>query len=292
MFVSAQYDVGNPDHHLRRSNGQFIPPLQSRRRLKESGGMFQGWRAVVVLKDMKIQEAYRTILELGGAKVERWTVRHLSDLTSDQVLQLTHVVSQPELLLNKDFQNYLRIEGANTVPTVHPGYVEDWLLGMEPQSLNPYDIRREAPKTPTQKEKVINSPRFSPLTPPRSVSSPALQSTPDSTKPSRPHHIPNMTPAPVLQPHSLGREPPDTSSSSVSGLSRKREDTGLQRGRKRAIRDEADQEAIDIMPSPDTSTGHGVSGGRGFSRRRPSSPHVIIDIASSPELDTEEVWLD
>ena len=35
---------------------------------------------ITVLKYMKIQEAFRTILKLGGAKVERWTVRHLSDL--------------------------------------------------------------------------------------------------------------------------------------------------------------------------------------------------------------------
>ena len=35
---------------------------------------------ITVLKYMKIQEAFLTIPKLGGAKVERWTVRQLSDL--------------------------------------------------------------------------------------------------------------------------------------------------------------------------------------------------------------------
>ena len=113
-----------------------------RQKVKKDGGVFKNWSTVVIIDDQKCQETYRMILELGGAKVARWTVKHLSDLNTNQMESITHVISHPNMLLNEDFQEFLRKndETAN-IPVLAYIYVGDYLVKPSIPSISLYNIR-------------------------------------------------------------------------------------------------------------------------------------------------------
>ena len=125
-----------------------------------------GWNAVVIMDDLNMQEIYRRILELGGkdncchctafwlvntlnhsswsgGKVEKWTARHLSDLTQDSLKKITHVISHPNMLTNEDFQRFLQNNDQTArVPTLAYIYIGDCLTNACFPSPDNYDIRQ------------------------------------------------------------------------------------------------------------------------------------------------------
>ena len=126
-----------------QSPGQLcISPLHIRQKIKNEGGIFKNWMAVVIMDDLRYQETYRMILELGGAKVARWTVKHLSDLDVSEMKSITHVISHPNMLLNENFQEFLR-KNKNTsmIPVLAYIFVGDFLTKSS-TSMDMYDIRK------------------------------------------------------------------------------------------------------------------------------------------------------
>ncbi len=121
-----------------------ISPLHMRQKIKKEGGVFRNWRAVVIMDDQRYQETYRMILELGGAKVARWTVKHLSDLDDNEMKSITHVISHPNMLLNENFQEFLRKnKETSNIPVLAYIYVGDFLVksSSSMSAMDPYDIR-------------------------------------------------------------------------------------------------------------------------------------------------------
>ena len=147
-FLLDQFDIGSPSHPLRQENRLFIPTLSARERVKKEGGMFRNWRAVVIIEDIKLQEIYRKILELGGAKVEKWTSKHLSDLNPSQMKAITHLISHPNMLMNEDFQSFMTKNDQNDpysrIPTLAFIYVGDYLVKETIPPMEPYDLRQTA----------------------------------------------------------------------------------------------------------------------------------------------------
>lgn len=78
-----EFDIGNPQNHMRKNSKFFIPTLSERQAVKANGGAFREWHVVVLIEDKdgnRQQEIYRRLLEIGGAKVKRWTIKHLQNL--------------------------------------------------------------------------------------------------------------------------------------------------------------------------------------------------------------------
>ena len=101
--------------------------------------MFSTWRAVVLLEDQRQQEIYRRILELGGARVERWTVQHLVDLPQEQLANITHIISHPNLIRNLTFAQFMNDN--KNVPVLAYIYVGDFLIKKPHPLPDNYDIR-------------------------------------------------------------------------------------------------------------------------------------------------------
>ena len=101
------FDVGREEEQRVGRDKIFVPPLQARMRGRQEGGVFRGWRVVVLLEEPRQKEVYRRILELGGAKVERWTLQHLRDLQqqrSAELAAISLIVARPNGLMNTDFR--------------------------------------------------------------------------------------------------------------------------------------------------------------------------------------------
>ena len=124
----------------------FIHPLTERQRLKKEGGIFKDWTAVVVMDDVNLQDVYRRLLELGGAKVKKWTSKHLSDLKPAQLKTITHIFSRPQMMLNEDFQTFLanNDKQSKVIPVLAYIYIGDFLTKQLPPVADLYDIRRSA----------------------------------------------------------------------------------------------------------------------------------------------------
>ena len=120
-----------------------IKPLAVRSKVKQEGGVFQGWNAVVIMDDRAMQDIYRRILELGGGKVEKWTAKHLADLNETCMKRITHVISHPNMLTNEDFQQFLQTNDKSVrVPNLAYIYVGDCLTRPCFPSPDNYDIRQ------------------------------------------------------------------------------------------------------------------------------------------------------
>ena len=101
------FDVGREEEQRAGRERLYVPPLQARMRGSQQGGVFKGWRVVVLLDEPRQKEVYRRILELGGAKVERWTLQHLRDLQqqrSPELAAVSLIVARPNGLMNTDFR--------------------------------------------------------------------------------------------------------------------------------------------------------------------------------------------
>ena len=140
-----RFDVGSPNHPLNMMGNLSIKPLAERRKLKAEGGIFKNWTAVVVLDNISMQGVYRRILELGGAKVEKWTLKHLADLKQADMKRLTHVISHPNMLVNTDFQEFLRkIDDRSKIHTLAYIFVGECLVKDPPPIPRNFDIRIRA----------------------------------------------------------------------------------------------------------------------------------------------------
>eukprot|EP00092_Neocalanus_flemingeri_P019112 GFUD01020702.1.p1 GENE.GFUD01020702.1~~GFUD01020702.1.p1 ORF type:complete len:1318 (+),score=442.38 GFUD01020702.1:70-3954(+) len=140
-----EFDIGSQHHHLRQENRLYVAQLAVRQAKKMSGGVFQGWRVVVLIEDLRQQEIYRRLMELGGAKVDRWTVKHLADLPARELGQISHIISHPNMLGVEVFRKFLVANDATKkVPVVAYIYVGDFLTRQTAPPIHLYDIRQQA----------------------------------------------------------------------------------------------------------------------------------------------------
>ena len=137
----ADYDVGRQEEQQGEQEVLYVPPLEVRRRIKCRGGVFRGWRVVVLLEQTQ-KEVYIKMLELGGAVVERWTVQHLLDL------QRTHrfsgrilIISRPSYLLLEEFRYLLYHDKNKNVSVITHIYIGDFLTRKQSPPLKMYDVR-------------------------------------------------------------------------------------------------------------------------------------------------------
>jgi len=181
-----KYDIGDENSTL-KSEKIFVKPLKERRKIKADGGVFKRWNCVVVLDNVKLQEVYRRILELGGATVQKWTAKHLADLDFNSLKNITHVFCHPNLLLNDDFKSFLSMNDRECkIPTLAYIYIGDYLIKCAMPPMQLYDVRQdtmiglltEEPWTERLKNlqlnppDEINSPRFSPIHEPSNFTQP------------------------------------------------------------------------------------------------------------------------
>ena len=108
--------------------------------MKKEGGIFKDWTAVVVMDDVNLQDVYRRLLEIGGAKVKKWTSKHLSDLKPAQLKTITHIFSRPQMMLNEDFQTFLanNDKQSKVIPVLAYIYIGDFLTKQLPPTADLY----------------------------------------------------------------------------------------------------------------------------------------------------------
>jgi len=100
---------------------------------------------VVLIEDVKQQEIYRRLMELGGAKVERWTLQHLVDLPVRELAKITHIISHPIMLVYEVFRKFLlKNDEKEKIPVVAYIYVGDFLTRRTAPTIHSYDIRQQA----------------------------------------------------------------------------------------------------------------------------------------------------
>lgn len=141
-----EFDIGNQHHHLRQENNKlYVAELAVRQAKKMAGGVFKGWRVVVLIEDLRQQEIYRRLMELGGAKVDRYTLQHLADLKASELGQITHIITHPNMMAQEVFRKFLRQnDDSKKVPVVAYIYVGDFLTRKTPPPIHLYDIRQQA----------------------------------------------------------------------------------------------------------------------------------------------------
>jgi len=140
------YDIGNPEHPLRMGNSKlFLADLKTRQLRKLNGGVFKGWKVVVLIEDLRQQEVYRRLMEIGGAHVFRYTLQHMADLSEADLGQLTHIITNPGFLLQEVFRQFISVnDKSRRVPVVAYIYVGDFLTKRVPPPIHLYDIRQQA----------------------------------------------------------------------------------------------------------------------------------------------------
>ena len=136
------YDVGREEEQGAGRSKLYLPPLGLRRMVRASGGVFRDWRVVVLLEE-PVKEVYRRMLELGGGRVERWTLTHLRDLQgkTEGLQGVTHLLAQPKLLLQQEFREVVTKMCAGPVPVITKLYLGDFLTKMPAPAIQPYDVR-------------------------------------------------------------------------------------------------------------------------------------------------------
>jgi len=140
-----QYDIGSQYHPLRSGNKLYVEELAVRQAKKKAGGVFRGWRVVVLIEDSRQQEIYRRLMELGGAKVDRYTLQHLVDLKPSELGQITHIISTPSMMVHEVFRKFIKKNDASEkVPVVAYIYVGDFLTRKVKPPIHLYDIRQQA----------------------------------------------------------------------------------------------------------------------------------------------------
>jgi len=143
-----QYDIGREGHPLRMTAAAgklVVEDYYTRRSRKMNGGVFKGWRVVVLIENNRQQEIYRRLLELGGARVERWTLQALLDLRDSELSLVTHVVTHPSMLVYDAFRKFVeRNDKSARVPVVAYIYVGDFLTKKVVPTVHHFDIRQPA----------------------------------------------------------------------------------------------------------------------------------------------------
>jgi len=177
-----EYDVGNPKNTLRKE--MFVPSLAVRQSKKREGGVFRTWHVVVLMDDLKLQEDHRRLLEVGGARVERWTLLHLADIKTTELRRITHIVTHPDMMAHQAFQSFLhRNDVEAKIPVVAFIYVGDFLTKEDKPSEHYYDIRQQAIvdllASPAVKSLLQARQIFPPAYLLQPVQGPSLQESPD-----------------------------------------------------------------------------------------------------------------
>jgi len=141
-----EFDIGNQHHHLRQGNNKlYVAKLAARQAKKMSGGVFQGWRVVVLIEDSRQQEIYRRLMDIGGARVDRYTLQHLADLTPSELGQITHIITHPNVMVQDVFRKFMKDNDATKkIPVVAYIYVGDFLTRETAPPIHCYDIRQQA----------------------------------------------------------------------------------------------------------------------------------------------------
>jgi len=143
-----QFDIGREGHPLRMTAAAsklVVEDLPTRIARNRNGGVFKGWRVVVLIENTRQQEIYRRLLELGGARVERWTLQALLDLRDSELSLVTHVVTHPSMLVYDAFRKFLeRNDKTARVPVMAYIYVGDFLTKKVTPTVQHFDIRQPA----------------------------------------------------------------------------------------------------------------------------------------------------
>lgn len=139
------YDVGREEEQGVGRDRLYVPPLPVRQAMRRQGGVFQGWKVVVLLEDPKRKEVYRKMLEMGGAVVHRWTLQHLQDLQEQQSRELASVkliLARPGQLLQPAFAQFVSVNDRGAkVSVVCPTYIGDFLTKKQMPVVTMYDVR-------------------------------------------------------------------------------------------------------------------------------------------------------
>ena len=178
----SEYDVGNPNNTLRKE--MFVPSLATRQSKKREGGVFSTWQVVVLMDDLKLQEDHRRLLEVGGARVERWTLLHLADIKTAELRRITHIVTHPDMMAHQAFQSFLQRNDVEAkVPVIAFIYVGDFLTKKDKPPEHYYDIRQQAIvdllASPDVKSLLQARQIFPPAYLLQPVQGPSLQESPD-----------------------------------------------------------------------------------------------------------------
>jgi len=136
-----EFDLGHGHFQQLRSAKKIdILPLTDRQ--KQSKSQFKNWRAAVILKDSLRRDLYAQLIKEGGGTIVPWTARHLADSKYDNLIaSLTHVVSEPDLLL--DEQELMKVYLENScaeVPTFSQHYITRLLTRTDPVYIEQYSI--------------------------------------------------------------------------------------------------------------------------------------------------------
>ncbi|TRY63792.1 hypothetical protein TCAL_13179 [Tigriopus californicus] len=124
LLPECQYDLGS--NCTGALTELYVAPRDIRLGVEQSGGFFKDWKVVVVLPDLDKRRQYTDILTCGGAHVYPWTLQHLVDNSKECIGRLKMVVTDPSLLLNEKFQEFLMAVG-ETIPVVSCTFIEEFL---------------------------------------------------------------------------------------------------------------------------------------------------------------------
>ncbi len=82
---------------------------KSREYVKKLGKpLFSDWSATVILSDPVKRNGFEKVLEAGGAKVQKYiNSRYLMSAPPHKLTQLTHVFTEPAMLRNAEFDNFM-----------------------------------------------------------------------------------------------------------------------------------------------------------------------------------------
>ena len=139
------HDVGREEEQGVGRDRLYVPPLPLRQAMRRRGGVFKGWKVVVLLEDPRQKEVYRKMLEMGGAVVHRWTLQHLQDLQEQQSRDLASVkliLARPGQLLQPAFAQFVSANDRGAkVSVICQTYIGDFLTKKQLPVVAMYDVR-------------------------------------------------------------------------------------------------------------------------------------------------------
>ena len=123
----------NP-YDLSTSKAKFnhfhVAPFHERKSMRARGGVFKGWKVVVLITDIELRHKLSRILQCGGAVVHNWTLRHFLDDKKTSLSSLTHLLTDPLMITEPKFTQLLESNEASAkpIPIVSYTYVEECLM--------------------------------------------------------------------------------------------------------------------------------------------------------------------
>lgn len=123
------YDLGQHRFSEKCKSAKInIHHLEKRRNIRKAGGMLQSWTVVVLIENETKRKRLQRTIRLGGGKVLPWTIKHLLDASNRDVSSVNHIFTEPGILLEKNFQQFLEKHKCNTLPPItYTSYVAHFI---------------------------------------------------------------------------------------------------------------------------------------------------------------------